>query len=159
MSRVILALASLAAVLVAVLALELLAMPDPVAGPPEATPAPPALPVAASNTPAEARDKLDVLVQTVLARPLFTPGRRPAPAAEGPAGAADADLPRLAGVIVAPSGRRAIFVSADAHSLVVQEGGSVGRYVVRSIAPGQVTLVDAERQQVIRPSHAKGTMP
>ncbi len=66
-------------------------------------------------------------------------------------------LPRLAGVVVAPGGRRAIFAPAEGRPLVVPEGGHIGRYVVRAIMPGQVTLSDAEQQLVVRPSHAKGT--
>ena len=77
----------------------------------------------------------------------------------GAAAAASDDLPRLAGVIVGPGGGRAIFAPAEGRALVVPEGGHVGRYTVRSIVPGQVTLSDSEREFVIRPSLAKGGIP
>ncbi len=169
MTRVLLL--SLAVVLSVALALELVTGPDP----DEDGPAPPAS--LAAGTPAAAaaagapplgkdgdgkdntNDGLASLVRTMLARPLFNPNRRPAATADGSAAGASDTLPRLAGVIVGPGGRRAIFAPAEGRPLVVPEGGRIGRYVVRSIVPGQVTLSDAEQQLVIRPSHAKGTMP
>jgi hypothetical protein len=165
MTRVPLLLVSLAVVLAAVLALELLAGPDP----DDDLPARPAAPAAADPASAgaaagkdgkdDADDTLDGPVQTILARPLFSQGRRPAAVAAG-AGGGDSDtLPRLAGVIVAPGGSRAIFAPAQGRALVVAEGARIGRYVVRTIAPGQVTLSDAERDLVLRPSLAKGGMP
>ena len=152
MTRAVGLLLSLAALLSAVLALELLAGPGPDAG----GDAPPvALPVAAAAASA-ADDDPAGLARTVLARPLFSPARRPAAAAGG--GAGDT-LPRLAGVVVAPGGGRAIFAPAAGRPLVVPEGGRIGRYVVRAIVPGQVTLSDAGRDLVIRPSLARGIMP
>jgi hypothetical protein len=167
MSRPILLLACLAAALSLALALELLAGPEQPADVAAAPAPPPAAATPATPPPAgdDAEDALGELVQTVLARPLFSPGRRPAPpmaaaASDAPAAAAgQEDLPRLSGVIVAPGGRRAIFAPAEGHPLVVPEGASIGRFVVHSIAPGQVTLSDTERQHVLRPSHAKGTKP
>lgn len=156
---------ALAAVLAAVLMLELLGGPDPDSEPPAAPAAVDAASPGAASPAMDGAGKddgdagLDGLVRTVLARPLFSPGRRPAPPTDAAAGGASDSLPRLAGVIVGPGGGRAIFAPAEGHTLVVPEGGHVGRYVVRAIAPGQVTLSDAEKQLVIRPSHAKGTPP
>ncbi len=160
MNRTTLLLLSLAAVLSVLLALTLMTGSDPdedaPAAPAAAAPAFAGPPAAGKDT---AGDDLTGLVQTMLARPLFNPNRRPVPGADGSAGAGSDALPRLAGVIVGPGGRRAIFAPAEGRPVVVAEGGRIGRYVVRSIVPGQVTLADAERQLVIRPSHAKGTMP
>ena len=166
MSRGILPLAALSVFLLVVLVLELVSGETVPAAADVPVPAVPAVPAAAADdAAADAREALAELVQTILARPLFSQGRRAAAVAEGGGGGAAEEMPRLAGVIVAPDERRAIFVGAGDHPLVVREGGSVGRYVVRAIAPGQVTLAiapgqaDADRQQIIHPSYAKGTMP
>ena len=170
MTRATVLLLSLAAVLATALVLELVSAPDPAedlpprpassaAGDPAIAGAP-----AASNSRAGIDgpdDGLALPVQTILARPLFSPNRRLAARPDGFVGVAAANsLPRLAGVIVGPGGRRAIFALAGGgHPLVVAEGGRIGRYLVRAIVPGQVTLTDAEQQLVVRPSHAKGTPP
>ena len=161
MTRTTLLLASLAGLLSAALALELLAGPEPDDDPP-ARPAAPAAALPPAGPPAGAEnadDNLDGPAQSMLARPLFSPGRRPAAVAEGAGGGESDTLPRLAGVIVAPGGGRAIFAQGQGRPLVVAEGGRIGRYVVRAIVPGQVTLSDAERELVLRPSLAKGGMP
>ncbi len=163
MTRASVLLLSLAAVLSALLALELVTGPDP----DEDAPTRPALPAAgdpaapgASTTGKDAtEDDLTGLVQTILARPLFSQNRRPKLSAGGSGVAASDSLPRLAGVIVAPGGGRAIFAPAEGRALVMPEGGHIGRYVVHSIVPGQVTLSDGEQRLVIRPSLAKGNMP
>lgn len=155
MSRTAWLLGLLAATLVAALAAELFEGADPDAELPAAPPAPPAV---AAPPAAEAADAAAIglagLVQTILARPLFSPTRRPPAHASAPA---DKSLPRLAGVIVTPAGRRAIFAPAAGRPVVVPEGGSIGRYVVRSIAPGQVTLLDGGLQHVIHPAYASGS--
>ncbi len=51
---------------------------------------------------------------------------------------------RLTGVITGPFGNNAIFMSAgDAKPLVVTEGTQVGDFVIRSIEPGRVVVVEA----------------
>ena len=160
MTRATALLLSLAAVLSAALVLEMVAGQDPDDDPPTRL-APPAA-ADAATAPASgtegAGDDLGRLTRTILARPLFSPNRRLASHASTAAGdLVFNSLPRLAGVVVAPGGRRAIFAPAEGRPLVVPEGGHIGRYVVRAIMPGQVTLSDAEQQLVVRPSHAKGT--
>jgi hypothetical protein len=144
---------ALAAMLAAVLTFELAepVMPAPasvrLAAHPRAAPAP-----AASID----EDALDDLVQTVLARPLPTPTRRgqDAPATEAEDGAEE-DVPRLAGVLLGPSGHRAIFAPAKGRSLVLTEGDSLGQYTVTTIAPNTVTLSGSEGDRLISLSHAK----
>ena len=77
------------------------------------------------------------LAASILARPLLSPGRRPptAPRAATPV----TELPRLTGIIISPDGRSAIFAGRP-RALVIPEGGQVGEYTVRQIAPGLVTL-------------------
>jgi hypothetical protein len=72
----------------------------------------PAPPVPTPPSPDRSRE----WAATALARPLFAADRRPVPepraalAAGGPGGR---DLPRLTGVLVAPSGGAAIFAAAE----------------------------------------------
>jgi hypothetical protein len=93
-------------------------------------------------------------------RPLFRPGRRAPPPAASPAAsapAAQANLPRLAGVVIGPGGGRAIFAVADGKSAVATEGTSLGRFTVKSIAPGRVTVAGPEGEIELRPALLKGT--
>ena len=95
-----------------------------------------------------------------LARPLFTPERRPAPDGTAPA-LAGAALPRLAAVFTGPSGRRAMFAS-DTKPIFLVEGGVIGGFTVRSIAPGEVTLSGPKGLMVLRTSFGvrpDGTQP
>lgn len=124
--------------------------PEPGSVPrPAASPSRPAPPPAAGPP---GPDPVEGWTATLLARPLFTPGRRPpaaAAAAEPPAAAA-AEPPRLAGVLAAPDGARAIF-AAEGRALVVGEGGAVGPFTVRAIADGVVTLAGPGGVRTLRP--------
>lgn len=124
----------------------------------------PALPVVIRRTPAtQARaravsvpvDHTDEWVATILARPLFSRDRRPAPpaASTGPSGPANTnDLPRLTGVMVGPFGRSAIFAAAEGGKpTVVNEGSNVGPYTVSNIGPGEVTVEGPEGSRVLHP--------
>jgi hypothetical protein len=149
---------ALAATLAAVLALEWAepALPDLPPPPHAGRPRPAAAPAPAAPD----EDALDELMQTVLDRPVLHPSRRPpgAPAAAaGPAGPAAAaeELPRLSGVLIGPAGRWAMFAPPAGRPLLLAEGGSVGRYTVKTIAPHAVTLTGSEGDRVIRPTLAK----
>jgi hypothetical protein len=104
---------------------------------------------AASDGPV--KGPLETLVRTILTRPLFAPSRRP------PAGAIATGelLPRLAGVIIGPDIRRAIFVPAKGGVIVVPEGGRAGDYEIRSIAPDEVVLSGPEGERSIHTDYAK----
>ena len=91
-------------------------------------------------------------VPIILSRPVFSATRRPrsVPAAVG---AAVLGLPRLSGVLVAGSQRRAIFAApTGGKAIVVAEGGRVGDYAVQSIAAGSVTLIGPDGPVVLRPT-------
>ena len=78
-------------------------------------------------------------VATILARPLFSPTRRPpAPSAE-PARPV-AEMPRLAGVLVSETGSEAIFARPGQKPTVARTGERIGPYLVTSISAGEVTL-------------------
>ena len=88
---------------------------------------------------------------TILARPLFSPGRRPPTAAAAP-GAVAPSLPRVAGIMVTPAGRRAIFAEKGAKPLVLGEGGQVSGFTVQSIQAGQVTVRGPQGIRVLSPT-------
>ena len=72
-------------------------------------------------------------------------------------GAAPADgpalpLPRLAGVVIGPADRAAIFDTRSGGWTVAVEGDEIGRYTVRSITPGQVILADPGGTYVLTPT-------
>jgi len=105
-------------------------------------------PAAPASAPAAEADDAGRRVAEVLARPLFSPGRRPAAQAAKPA-AATAPLPRMTGVIVTPAGRRAIFANGAGKAVVVMEGGRIGAYDVQSIEAGRVTLAGPDGKRVV----------
>lgn len=89
----------------------------------------------------------------ILARPLFSPDRRPPGVAVADAPVAVApSLPRVAGIVVTPAGRRAIFAEKGTKPLVLGEGGQVGGFTVQSIQAGQVTVRGPEGVRVLSPT-------
>ena len=108
---------------------------------------------AVAAPPAPVSDHTAEWVATILARPLFSPDRRPpseAPAAR--ASGAPAGLPRLAGVVVGPFGRSAIFVPEGSKPMVVTEGGRVDAWTVRSIEVGTVQVSGPGGARTLHPS-------
>jgi hypothetical protein len=106
--------------------------------------------------PAAAADagRRAALAETVLARPLFTPGRRPptpGQVAVGPAPAANKGLPRMTGILIDGESRRAIFVGPEGgRPVVVAEGGRVGGFVVQKIDPQSVTVSGPDGTRTVR---------
>lgn len=91
--------------------------------------------------------------QTALARPLFSPTRRPAAGPAAAAPGAPASLPRVTAILVSPSGKSVIFAAGDGGKPVVAgEGGRVGAYQVQSIEAGRVTVLGPSGPQVLGPS-------
>jgi hypothetical protein len=150
-----LALGALALVLAATLAVEL-ALPGPgdddVAAATGIRPAPRLPRLDAARATAQVIDRSDAWVATILARPLFSRDRRPPDAKVASASDPGEGLPRLTGIAVSPAGRSAIFAGAAAGKpIVVGEGGSVGGYTVRAIAPGQVQVVGPGGARTLSP--------
>jgi len=145
------------ALLAIALAWELTAM-DAVPDGPVAPPGPVAPAPQAALAPAGA-DLVGAAASTMLARPLFSPTRRPAaarPSPPPPSPPAEA-IPRLAGIVIGPSGRKAIFAEAAGPARSVGEGGRIGRFTVTMIRPGQVTVTSSEGDRVLRPSFTQAT--
>jgi hypothetical protein len=129
------------------------------AGAPEATQpsagthavARPPPPASADRPPAD----LDRWVKTVLARPLFSPTRRPDAARTASAAPHGSALPRLSGIVELPGLRRAIFEASGASKpsvTVVGEAGMVDDWTVQAIDSGTVTLVRDGEAMVLRPT-------
>jgi hypothetical protein len=127
-----------------------------------ATEVPPSndLRLAARITPLSDDERTDDWTRAILARPLFSPSRRPprpAPAA-GSGPAVQGEFPRLAAVLIGPSGRSAIFAgSAGSKPIIVREGDAVASFVVRSIEPGRVTLDGPSGRRELRPVFVNGS--
>ena len=93
----------------------------------------------AVQTPARTRGPVPDYAAIVLARPLFSIHRRPAVEAARAVSGRAAGLPRLSGIVVAASYRRAIF-DGDGKPLEGGVGDHVGPYAILSITPRQVTV-------------------
>ena len=92
-------------------------------------------------------------VATALSRPLFSPDRRPSRQPVAAVAPVFADLPRLSGILITPSGRSAIFApSGGGKPVIATEGTTLGPYVVRAIEPEQVTLVGPKGSRVVHPA-------
>lgn len=111
------------------------------------------LPVLPAFQPVEARaavaGDVDGWVAKALARPLFSPDRRPAAAGATSGGAGQA-WPRLTGTLVSGAGRGAIF--AGPRPIVVREGGRLDGFTVQLIEPGRVTVRGPDGVRVLRPT-------
>lgn len=113
------------------------------------TPAHPDATTDASPVPAPVQD----WTRTVLARPLFSPSRRPAATiAAGP------QQPRLAGIVMGPSGRRAIFAGeGDARGIVAGVGQQAGAWQIRAIDENTVQVLGPEGPRTLTPSRDSAT--
>lgn len=113
---------------------------------------------AANLVPPDQDDQREKWLSTALARPLFTPDRRP-PAAAVPI-AASADIPRLSGILVTPFGRSAIFAPPNSSKpMVVTEGTVLGPYTVKAITPDEVTVVGPSGARSLRPAFDPASAP
>lgn len=114
---------------------------------------PPLAAPAASPASVPAVDRERGWVATALARPLFSPDRRPSAVAAtaGPSG-----LPRLTGTLVSPSERSAIFAAVGHIPIVVHEGGRIDAYTVMSIEAGLVRLRGPDGMRILHPTFQPG---
>lgn len=110
-------------------------------------------PAVVAERPAEAPDHTAEWVTTILERPLFSPDRRPSGEIPVAASRRTPDgLPRLAGVLVGPFGRSAIFAVEGGKPLVVTEGAHVSAWTVSSIAVGTVQVSGPGGVLILHPS-------
>jgi hypothetical protein len=115
-------------------------------------------PRAAPSEPAPATeidaDMLSGFADAAARRPLFSPDRRMASKPATAATVAVDALPRLTGVIVGPTGGVAIFSGPDGRPRRTITGDTIGRYTVRDITPGRVTVSGPGGERVLRPTYA-----
>jgi hypothetical protein len=134
-------------VLVAILPLEWL----PAAAPPVVKPAV-AIHAASATGDSEPRDTGD-WADTVLGRPLFTVGRRPPKSSGGGHLIANTGFPRLAGIMITPSGKWAIFAPDGGKALVLSPGGALEDATVRTIHRDRVVVSGPKGEQVLWPTY------
>lgn len=91
--------------------------------------------------------------ELILARPLFSPTRRPPEMTDHDKPGLVA-VPRLAGVVVGAGQAGAIFAEAGSKPIVVKVGDRVGPYTVKSVAVGQVTVEGPSGTEVLHPAFA-----
>ncbi|MGH7080673.1 MAG: hypothetical protein ACREFU_21545 [Acetobacteraceae bacterium] len=90
------------------------------------------------------------LVSAILARPLFSPNRRPAPSS---AGARELLPPRLSGIIIDGADRLAIFAATgNGRPIVVRRGQTVGKWSVSAVEADGVLLTGPGGARRLRPS-------
>jgi hypothetical protein len=91
-------------------------------------------------------------VATSLARPLFSPTRRPREAAKS-AGATDPELSdvRLTGIVIEPDRRLAIFAVAGAKPRTLLLGEALNGWKIDSISPEEVALSDPGGTRTLQP--------
>lgn len=91
--------------------------------------------------------------QTILARPLFNPNRRPTASDD----AGGDGLPRLSAIIIGQGITSAIFAIPGQKPLVVEMGGTVNGDKVKSINADSVVLLTANGPIRIRPQFIERT--
>jgi hypothetical protein len=116
------------------------------------TPAGPYGSMATHAAPRAHADNMLAWVGPILARPLFSPDRRPAANRDNVAAAGVPSLPRLTGILVGPFGRSAIFAGRASKPIVLGEGGRIDAYTVQSIDAAQVRLDGPNGVQRLQPA-------
>ncbi len=96
-------------------------------------------PVETKPKPRSPEPRVDNLVATVLAAPLFSPTRRPAESS-APAGDPELSGIRLTGIVIQSDRRIAVFAASGTKPLVRVEGETINEWQLDSIAPLAVTL-------------------
>lgn len=134
-------------VLVAILPIEWLPAPAP----PVVKPAVATHPASAAGD-SEPKDTAD-WADTVLGRPLFTVGRRPPKSSGGGHLVANTGLPRLAGIMITPAGKWAIFAPDGGKPLVLAQGGALEDATVRTIKRDRVVVNGPKGEQVLWPTY------
>jgi hypothetical protein len=117
---------------------------------PEPASALPQLPIAPAPPP----------IAAILARPLFSPSRRP-PQSNTAKVADDGGLAdsRLAGIVIGAGRRFAIFAPEGAKAVTVTEGQTVSGWRVESISPREVALSGPDGTKTLQPKFDPNLVP
>lgn len=117
------------------------------------------LPAAAKATPRDDGLRRRDEVATILARPLFSPTRRPKEdAAAAPAAAPVTALPRMTAIMIDGARRSAIF-DGNGKPTVLPEGGHLGPFTIQSIEPQQVTIIGPDGKRIVRTTFSNDPPP
>jgi hypothetical protein len=106
---------------------------------------------AAPTVPRQPSTRLDELLASVLARPLFSSTRRPPQNANDGPSAADLGDTRLTGIITEPGHRIAIFAVTGGKPLRLTEGEAVSGWRIESITPREVSLTGPAGTKTLEP--------
>ncbi len=112
-----------------------------------------AVPTSVPSPPLADAPPVAALTAAVLARPLFSPDRKPPHAAHA-VHAGASTLPRLTGTIRTDSGVLAIFQPADGKPIVLGRGGAIAEWTISDVADGEVVLRRGESTSTLRLSYA-----
>jgi hypothetical protein len=94
------------------------------------------------------RSDIDGSLSDILARPVFSPDRRPI----GPGPRSIVGLSRLTGIVVMGSRKVAIFAApSGGKPVIAEEGSRINAYEVKSISDSGVTVVGPEGTTVMTP--------
>ena len=119
-------------------------------------PRPPAMPAVTAPARLNGPEPIAAWTEAILQRPVMNPDRRPERHDSGarPAAPIRPEPPRLAGIVLTPQARRAIFAPAaeGAPSIVVVEGARVEGWQVERIEAGSVHLAGPDGTRVVKPS-------
>ncbi len=110
-------------------------------------PAPAPLHLAANGAPDEDKST-DDWAETINARPLFVASRRPAKNQGGGRLSSATGLPRLAGIMITPYGKRAIFMPDGGKPVVVKEHASLNNITIDRILSNCGSRDSGGREQV-----------
>jgi hypothetical protein len=94
---------------------------------------------------------VDHLTATILARPLFSPTRRPAEAAPSDHSGTPLSDMRLTGILITPDQHLAIFAPAGGKPLVRSEGDMISDWRIESIATDLVSLTGPTGAATLEP--------
>ena len=86
---------------------------------------------------------------TAIERPLFSPSRRPAAPPAAAATPASPSLPRLAGTVIGPLGRHALFAGTG-KPVTVGVNDQVGGWIIQAIEAANVTLAGPDGVHQLR---------
>jgi general secretion pathway protein N len=114
----------------------------------------PTIPVAVADTSTDAN--ITAWTSTILARPLLSPSRRPAPQ---PGTAVSETLPRLSAIIVIGGTRHAIFAASGQKPQLVAQGGEIGVYRIETVAPDKVDLLGPNGPVTLKPQFIPAAAP
>jgi len=107
----------------------------------------------------EVRGQYGELLAAILSRPLFSSTRRPTPRDTDTIADSGLSDTRLAGIVIAPGHRIAIFASSGAKPLAVSEGETVSGWRVEHITPREVSLSGPGGTKTLQPKFDPNLAP